>query len=208
MPNNMVIDLSHNNGDVDFSQLAGAGVYGVIHKATQHTNFTDPMYAERRNETKAAGLKWGAYHFASAADVDAQVEFFLNFAQPDADTLVALDFEPNTTSNEGTMSLAQAKQFLQAIEQKLGRKAVFYSGSLINQALGGTVDSYLAEHRLWWAQYANAPVIQASWPTYWLWQFTDGASGPLARSVAGVHGPCDCDSYQGTPAQLAADWAS
>lgn len=207
MPNNMVIDLSHNNGDVDFSQLSGAGVYGVIHKATQHTDFTDPMYAERRKETADAGLLWGAYHFASSADVDSQVEFFLNFAQPDANTLVALDFEQNTTGTEGTMSLDQARQFLQTIEQKLGRKAVLYGGSLITQGLGGTVDSYFAEHRLWWAQYANAPVLQASWPTYWLWQHTDGISGPQPHTVAGV-GACDCDTYQGTAAQLQTDWAS
>jgi lysozyme len=34
-PINAVIDLPHHNETVDFEQFKGAGVVGVIHKATQ-----------------------------------------------------------------------------------------------------------------------------------------------------------------------------
>jgi len=39
-PLNVVVDISHHNGNPDFAQAAAAGIVGVIHKATQgaHTN--------------------------------------------------------------------------------------------------------------------------------------------------------------------------
>ena len=205
MANAMVIDLSHHNASVDFVKLKAAGVVGVIHKATQGTTYTDPMFASRRTQAQAAGLLWGAYHFASNEDPVAQENYFLSKAEPARGDLVALDFEPNLPNS--SMSLGQAKAYLQRIEADLGRRAVLYTGSLVRDLLGTQGDSYLGQHRLWWAQYANAAVIQASWTKYWLWQHSDGFHGAPPLSVDGV-GPCDCDTYDGTPAQLRAEWAS
>jgi len=41
---NVVIDLSHHNGDVDLAQAAADGILGVIQKATQGTGYQDPTY--------------------------------------------------------------------------------------------------------------------------------------------------------------------
>lgn len=38
---NVIVDPSQHNGNVDLSQAQAAGIFGVIHKATQGTN--DPM---------------------------------------------------------------------------------------------------------------------------------------------------------------------
>ena len=67
-PLNAVVDLSHHNGNVDLQQAAGAGIIGVIHKATQGTSGLDPMYVTNRGKAQAAGLMWGAYHFATGGD--------------------------------------------------------------------------------------------------------------------------------------------
>ena len=53
----------------------------------------------------------------------------------------------------------------------------------------------------------SEPVVPPNWPTYWLWQFTDGNYGPTPHSIDGI-GPCDINSYQGDPAQLIAEWAT
>jgi lysozyme len=205
VPNFKVIDLSHHNANVNFAQIKAAGVVGVIYKASQGTGYTDPTYAARRIAAKAAGLLWGAYHFGTGGDVAAQVSRFMTSAKPDGDTLMALDFEPNAQTPANTMSLAQAKAFLALIEQKLGRKAVLYGGSLINDVLGTTVDPVLAQHRIWWARYGAQPRVQASWPTYWLWQHTDGHNGPEPHAVPGV-GPCDCDTFDGSETELRQQW--
>ena len=206
MPNNVVVDLSHHNSAADFQKARKDGVYGVIHKATQGTGFIDSQYALRVGPAKAAGLLWGAYHFGTADDVVLQVQHFLTVAKPDAQTLVALDLETNELDPSNTMSLAQARAFLHAIEAQLGRKAVVYGGSYIKEQLGKAQDPYFGSHRLWWAQYSSAPVIQASWKDYWLWQHTDGFHGVLPNQVSGI-GPCDCDTYQQDPTTLAGNWA-
>ncbi|MEI9991846.1 MAG: glycoside hydrolase family 25 protein [Rhizomicrobium sp.] len=207
MPNFKVVDLSHYSPTPDFAAAKAGGVLGIVHKATQGSGYVDAKYAARAVQAKKAGLLWGAYHFGTSADVDAQVAKFLSVVKPDASTLVALDFEQNEASPAQTMSLPQAKQFLKAIEAKLGRKAVLYGGSYLKSKLGTTVDPYLAQHRLWWAQYGNAALIPPTWKSYWLWQYTDGHNGPTPHAAPGLGSP-DIDTFDGTDAELATQWAS
>ena len=204
-----VMDLSHNNTVTSFATARAAGLVGVIHKATTGATGHDPLYASRRADAIAAGLLWGAYHWGTAATIANQVANFLNIAQPDAHTLVALDYE-ETAGNQ--MTLAGARDFLQRIQTALGRRAVLYSGITIKNALGATHDAFFGGHRLWLAQYGTAPSVQASWTKYWLWQYTDGTAGPDPKTVPGIpgntQGHVDCDYYTGLDDQLRAEWAS
>jgi lysozyme len=204
-----VVDLYHDDTVTSFPDAAAAGVWGIIHKATTGATGTDPAYAGRRQSALDAGLLWGAYHWGTAADVSQQVDNFLNTATPDANTLVALDYE-ETSGNQ--MTLDQARQFLDLLGQQLGRKPVLYSGSLIKQELGDTADPFFGSYRLWLAQYSTTPVVQASWSTYWLWQYTDSKTGPAPNQVNGIpgdsNGNLDCNTFDGTKEELAAEWAS
>ena len=201
---NVVVDISHHNGNIDLTKAHAAGIVGVIHKATQGTTMTDNMYQQNRQKAQAAGLLWGAYHFASAGDGAAQADFFLSKANPDDKTLVVLDFEPNGNS---TMTLAQAKAFVTRIQQITGKFPGFYSGSLIKQQLGGKpADPLLSQCFLWLAQYGPAPTnIPATWPTWTMWQYTDGNMGPQPHSVDGI-GNCDRDQFNGSLEALQQLW--
>lgn len=203
-----VVDLYHKDRVTSFAQARAAGVIGIIHKATTGATGHDPEYAGRRELAKAAGLLWGAYHWGTHTPVEDQVKNFLDTAQPDRDTLVALDFERDSSQ----MELDQARAFLEAIEDTLGRKAVLYSGEVAKSKLGHTVDRYFGSHRLWLCQYGPKPKVQESWDSYWLWQYTDGKDGPGPRTVAGIPGDdqnhLDCNHYQGSEAKLRAEWAS
>ncbi len=84
MPINVVIDISHHNGNVDLKKAKAAGVLGVIHKATQGIGMFDSRYETNRQQAQAAGLLWGAYHFGTKAKGAAQADFFLSKA--DAET--------------------------------------------------------------------------------------------------------------------------
>src|ERR1051325_9152774 len=106
---NVVIDLSHFNDVTSFSDIKSAGIVGVIHKATEYTNWTDPTYAAPKPQALAAGLWWGAYHFGTNADGAAQARYFLSVADPGPQVLLALDFEQN---GDDTMTLDQAEQFV------------------------------------------------------------------------------------------------
>lgn len=204
-----VVDLYHLDTVTSFSDAAAAGIWGIIHKATTGATGQDSAYASRRQPALDAGLLWGAYHFGTNANVAQQVQNFLTTAQPDAQTLVALDFEEDQGDQ---MTLTQAREFLELIEQKLGRKAVLYSGSQIKDALGSTNDTFFGSHRLWLPDYNADPVVQASWSTYWLWQYADATDGLEPNQVNGITGDSDgnidCNSYPGSQQQLATEWAS
>lgn len=208
MPNAMVVDLSHHNTNVDFGRARAAGVVGVIHKATQGTGFVDNQYLARKPLAIAAGLLWGAYHFGTSADVDAQVRNFVGATRPDGSFLLALDFEKNDPSPGDSMSLQQAKDFLTKLEQQTGQRPILYtSRGYINDTVGPSPDPDLAPYKVWWARYADTPGLHPTWPGYWLWQHTDGVNGPDTRSVDGI-GNCDCNTYDKSEADLRTEWLS
>ncbi len=201
---NVVIDLSHFNNVTDFNAVKGDGIVGVIHKATEGTSYVDSQYAARRSEALAAGLWWGAYHFATGDDATAQANHFLSVVNPGENDLLILDFEQNTGSG-GNMSLAGAEQFVTQIEKATGRWPGFYSGSYIKELLGSGTNQTLANCWFWLSEYCSSPNVPANWPTWTMWQYTDGQSGPEPHSVNGV-GNCDRDQFNGDMAGLTKLW--
>lgn len=204
MPINVVVDISHHNGNPNLAAAKQDGIVGVIHKATQGTTMVDQMYQQNRQKAQAAGLLWGAYHFGSLGDGAAQADFFLNSANPDAQTLLVLDYEPNGNS---TMTLDQARAFVSRVNAVKGRFPGLYSGSLIKEQLGNAPpDPVLSQCFLWIAQYGPAPKnIPPTWSTWTLWQYTDGNVGPTPHSVNGI-GNCDRDQFNGSLEDLQAVW--
>jgi lysozyme len=229
-PHINVIDMYHGNkvALADFALLKGAGLMGVIHKASQGLRYVDPKYQDRRKAATAAGLLWGAYHFMDASDAEGQAEVFLKACGiTDANSdpfLLALDFE----KSDHTPALHQATTFMAAIDRAIpGVSCVVYSGDLIRECLkpsiGGHQSSemfgvsyFFAQHRLWLAEYGphesipypwNAPIAKPSMeatplpaPGVFLWQFTEkGRMAPLA-------GVTDGNFFDGSFEQLQARW--
>lgn len=196
----LVVDLSQWNVVTDWVAMKAAGIVGVIYKATQGKDYQDPSYPGAAEAAKAAGLLWGGYHFGDGSDVGEQARNFVNYAQLTAGDLLALDFE----DYDSQMEVAGARQFIVEVEEELGRRGecVLYSGNTVKDQLATTVDSFLGARRLWLAEYGSNPVVQASWASYWLWQYTD------QETVAGISGMCDGDSYAGTAGELAREWAA
>jgi lysozyme len=205
----LVLDLSHHNIVTDWAKVASSGVRAIIHKATQGTGFVDPRYAQRRTAARAQGLLWGAYHFATSDDAAAQVAHFLQVVGEDPQCLLALDWEPNTTRGQGTMSLEQARLFLELVAARTGQKPVLYSGHLLKEQVPRG-DAFLSEHRLWLAHYTSAPAprLPAGFSRCFLWQYTDGsASAPPAPAIPGIESQgVDCNHYAGSVEQLSAEW--
>lgn len=202
-PLNAVVDISHHNGNVDLQAAKNDGIIGVIHKATQGQTGVDAMYQTNRSKAAAAGLLWGAYHFGTGADGTAQAQHFLDVVGTFDNTLLVLDFEQNPGGE--SMTLQQARDFVTQIDKVTGRFPGFYSGSYIKQLLGSARDPVLAQCWLWLPQYGPTPVVPANWPTWTMWQYTDGTSGPQPHTVAGI-GNCDRDKFNGAEDQLRALW--
>jgi lysozyme len=204
---NAVVDLSHFNSPVNFSEARQGGLLGVVHKATQGLLEADPDYAARRPLALAAGLLWGAYHFGTAADGAAQAQHFLSTARPEPGVLLMLDFEA-PVAGPG-MSCAQAEAFVQAMHTTTGRYPGLYSTCGYLAATGAEHSPVLANCWLWLAEYApiTEPAAPPLWRTWTMWQYTDGQAGNEPHSAPGI-GPCDRDIFNGELPGLLALWGA
>jgi lysozyme len=202
---NSVIDLSHHNTVSSFQDVKDNGVVGVIHKATEGHSVVDAKYHARRQRALDAGLLWGAYHFGTKGGVQQQVDHFLEIVNPESTDLLVLDFEPNGVL--GTMTLAEAEEFVDLINQRTQRFPGLYSGqAFINSRLGGNTTTVLKTCFLWIARYSSQkPSAPPAWNTFTLWQYTDGNTGDQPHQVPGI-GRCDRDKFNGDLAGLQRLW--
>jgi lysozyme len=200
---NAVVDISHHNGRVNLVKAKADGIIGVIQKATQGEQYVDPTFKANRKAALAAGTLFGAYHFGTGANGVSQAQHFLDTVQPDAKTVVVLDFEDNPTGS--TMTLEEARAFVTHVHAQLGRWPGFYSGHTIKRMLGTSSDPVLKNCWFWLAQYGSTAVVPPCWSDWTLWQYTDGGVGPQPHTVDGI-GRCDRDYYNGTAAQLSSWW--
>jgi len=53
---NAIADISHHSGSVDLNGTAQSGLVAVIRKATQGTNFQDPMYDNDKDKASLVSI--------------------------------------------------------------------------------------------------------------------------------------------------------
>lgn len=187
------IDVSNNNGHIDWAQIAADGYRFAYAKATEGTGFVDPFYAANRAGAKAHGIPFGAYHyFAPGEDPAAQVAFFLAHAQPKhGDLCPVLDYERSPAE------AGPAEQFVVAAHRELGYWPVFYSYLSFIGSMRVSAASPLARCLLWLADYTTVrPATPRPWHEIGIWQHSSSGSVP------GIGGPVDLDA--GTPAVIPA----
>jgi lysozyme len=204
---NNVIDISHHNTVASFQEVKNNGIVGVFHKATQGRTVVDAKYHNRRQRALDVGLLRGAYHFGVKGNVTQQVDHFLDTANPTATDLLVFDFEPNPIGDSGTMTLAEAEQFVTPVNQRTGRFPGLYSGqSFIRQKVGSNTNTALKNCFLWIVRYSsNLPIVPPAWNTFTFWQYTDGNAGDQPHQVPGI-GRCDRDKFNGDLAGLKRLW--
>ena len=199
----VVIDISHHNGtNLSFAKAKGAGIEGVIHKASQGSSNVDPLYKTNRKKAAAAGLMWGAYHFATGSGGVGQAMSFLKAVGDPAEVLMVLDLEPNP--NGPSMGLIEARNFVSFVHHETGRWPGLYSGHTIRELLQNSDDPVLANCWLWLAQYGPIAVVPPNWPTWTMWQYTDGMVGK-PPPVPGI-GHCDRNRFNGSLSNLRKLW--
>jgi GH25 family lysozyme M1 (1,4-beta-N-acetylmuramidase) len=201
------IDVSHWQGQIGWLQVGAAGYDFAFAKATEGTTYTDPTYGTNRSGAGAAGMKFGAYHFArptagsdaaAVASGIAQADYFVAYAQPRrADLLPVLDLE-----RSGGLSVTRlvlwTKAYLDPVNAPTGvRRLIYASPSFCNTSLGDTPVFAQAGHRLWIAHWTSAslPLLPAgSWggQGWTFWQYTD------CSKVPGISGCVDGDRLNGS----------
>lgn len=174
------IDLSNNNGAVDFKKVRAAGYRFVWLKASEGTTFTDGYFAGNVKAAKKAKLKVGAYHFLSAADVNVQAKHFAAIVKKAK--LGKGDMLPVIDAEKAGVTAAHVGAFVAAVERQLGFKPIIYTFP----AFAHWPSTYGCG--LWIAHPGvSHPTIPAPWTGYVAWQHT------WTASVPGVNGGCDAN---------------
>jgi lysozyme len=204
------IDVSHYQETIDWSKVAASGKRFAIAKASEGQTFVDPMFATNRAGAKAAGLVFGAYHYAdpdtSPNDAVLEADHFASVAGYQAgEVRPTLDLE-----NNGGLSVSQLQtwvnSFLKELTARTGKKAMIYtSPNFWSTSMGDT--AYFATHGysvLWIANWGvpdpSVPANNWGGNGWTFWQWTD------CESVPGITTGCvDGDRYhQGVMAGITA----
>ncbi|HJR44380.1 MAG TPA: GH25 family lysozyme [Actinomycetota bacterium] len=201
------IDVSHHQGSVDWVQVADSGHVYAFHKATEGATFVDPNYEQNRAGAGAAGIAFGAYHFAFAqgdtlaaarADAVSEANHFLAIADPAPGDLVpVLDLEKNPQNMPPARLIAWTQAWLDIVNSTLNVRPLIYTNpNFWANHLNDTTTFADQGFPLWIAHYTSAasprlPASDWSGRGWAFWQWTSCASIP------GISGCVDENRYEG-----------
>jgi lysozyme len=174
------VDVSHWDGTIDWAQTHGAGIEFAIAKATEATDFVDDTFATNRQNAKAAGVVFGAYHFFRA-DVDPtdQANHFLSVIGSVEPGEIAPVIDVETTDGQSGSTIAQrALTFMQVVQEQTGRVPMIYtSPSFFRDTMGNPGE--FADYLLWIANWEiDCPDVPEVWSDWTVWQTADDGDVP------------------------------
>jgi len=187
MPVGVFVDVSHNNGVMDWPKAKAEGVTHAYIKASDWSGrnpWKDPEFDRNWAEAKAVGIQRGAYHFyRNYADPTEQAMSFLEVLGDDHGELpAALDVEDDSPTDANDLW-----SWLLMVEEALQAAPVIYTAAWIwNKRLDGT--AWASDYALWVANWttADAPLIPNDWAAngYWLWQYDNRGDCKLYGGTA------------------------
>lgn len=151
-----MIDLSNNNGSVNFQTLRHAGHEERVYlKLSEGASFHDPDFAARYGQAISAGCKVGAYHFArpSKHTPREEADFFLRLLPklaPGKTLRPCLDLEdPNAQPSERVAAWAEV--WLELVRKHIRYHPIIYGSPSYLHAC----DFHKAPAWLWLASFGR-----------------------------------------------------
>ena len=195
------IDVSHYQSPLNWPATAASGVRFAWVKTTEGQTYRDLAARGHLDGARAAGVRVGAYHFATASSIAADPESEAAWFRKVTSELGHFDLPPalDIESNPGSLSPAQLAdwvvRFCEATSRLWGRRPIIYTYSAFLPQLGR--DPRLANYKLWIARYTslNDPGPVPAWPTWDVWQWSVG-------TVIGSKGRTDRNWLAGGTAAL------
>lgn len=189
------IDISHHNGQIDFSQVKEEVDFIYI-KASEGISSTDPKFYSNAKRASEAVIPIGYYHFATLnnedeiTDAKKEAEWFIHTIKqaPAFQLPLVLDIEDDSkkVDLDPNEVLAWVNTFFATLEANGFTNYALYSYTpfLISRLPKG---HNLGSIRLWIAAYTklSTPKLPPEWSSYWLWQHS--AKG----QVKGINTPVD-----------------
>ena len=204
------LDTSAAQGHLNVPAIVAAGVSALWARATDGLHDVDAVWrtGSTQRGCQDAGLPLGVYGVLepyALSQVTAQAAHFCD-ASAGVDLALPpwLDFE--LAHNEsGLAALTSAADWCDAVEQRLGRGVMVYTGPAFIETLeryaGHAADAVLARlaaRPLVVAHYTGSvdrpPIVPPPWSEWAVWQ----ASGDHAATMPGTRVPVDVDYFRGS----------
>ena len=201
------IDISHWQGEIDWTQVAGADKAFAIMKATEDIDYIDPTYGLNRARADAGRVLVGAYHYAQPEHGPGDA---VGAGRPlprrrrgiaTGDLPPMLDLEEHNGLTDGADGGLGAGDFLERIHERTGVR-----GSGLHLAV--VVEPVRGRHRLVRHERLSRRSRSPTGPTglerrpcrrgtgpgfgWTFWQYTSNGA------VAGITGRVDLDRFNGT----------
>jgi len=191
------IDVSHHNGVIDWKKVVAdpQKVQFAYLKADEGVNAPDSRFLANVYGCQQAGLKWGAYHFATwnshnmVADAKSEAAYFIGMIKkagvPDIPLVLDVESDQPISFTAAEVYL-YIKTFISEVKMAGYDMDVLYSFAwFLNTYLPPNHD--LGSVKLWLASYTNKPkpVLPRGWKQAWPWQYTNKGK------IAGINTDCD-----------------
>lgn len=180
------IDISNNNGAINFSGVKNSGVECVYIKATEGTTFQDSYKSAFYGGAKSIGAKVGFYHFlvgTSAPETQAE-NFYSQIKDYENDLVPMLDVEVNFGGLNDYIARFIAR-FNQLTNMEIG---IYTYTSFLNEHIDV---ARFKDFKLWEANYNNNP-----------WNLpSNGFTNRIGHQytekgyINGVNGVCDVNEF-------------
>lgn len=198
----IAIDVSRNNGDIDWKAVAEDGIKLAMIKATQGSIYVDPSYEVNHDGAILAGLRVIPYHYCDASPVASQIEHFKAVALA---PIMALDWEGPQHS---TLKPDDVAAFGAALPRALGYWGIRGSSPATPTRAMQAWDLWTPRYR--WGDIPNfaaadtltPAVYMPALPTLRFWQYSSagqvaGVDGLVDRSVANFETMADFMAWLG-----------
>jgi lysozyme len=197
-----IIDVSANNGLIDWSKVANDGVTDVIIRLSLGFNTKDKKADAYSKAAAAAGIRVSYYHFAYpdkktgetvVDDAKNEANYFTRLFKGGlmpAPHWLALDLEKWENDADSPLNKNEYLQwvvtFLHEVYNATGKTCLLYSNTpYLNSHLPPTHG--LGQVPLWISNYnpVTKPPLPKGWKDYYMWQYSEKGR------IRGINGFCD-----------------
>jgi lysozyme len=201
------IDVSHHQGDINWSEVYVAGYRFAFVKASGATEFMDDHFEINMIDGHNAGVLMGAYHFAYPEYNDPvdEAQFFVSVAGEylkEGYLRPVLDLEDDENENSYPYRLGKealsnwVHTWMETVKSETGIEPIIYVNS---DYANNYLNTSIAQYNLWIAHWTYDPTISPDtgiWESWDFWQYSDQGTVP------GIAGNVDLDLFNGDMQKL------
>jgi lysozyme len=205
------IDVSHYQELIDWPKVRASGVRFAIIKASEGTDFVDPMFEVNFRGAVAAGIVPGTYHFyLPRFDAVQQAQHYRSVLKDVVGSTPCLPpcIDLETAGATKALMNTSVRSFMQEMARLDGRPGLLYTSPgfwgtylpvpVLNQyRLTLSEIDWAETYPLWIAHYTTGwPSQVYPWVGWTFWQYSS------AGKISGIRSRVDLDYFNGSLAEL------